>query len=65
MNPLEAAYWAGARDAATAIYSDLSSTPGVKWRARKRARDLLLAMNRLGGRELEDLVRSELGHRRS
>jgi hypothetical protein len=60
MNALEAAYWAGARDAATVIYSDLSQTPGVKWRARKRARDLLLAMNRLGGHELETMVRQDL-----
>jgi hypothetical protein len=62
MNALETAYWAGARDAATVIFSDLSHYPGVRWRARKRARDLLIAVNRLGGRELESMVREELQH---
>ncbi|HEV2317979.1 MAG TPA: hypothetical protein VGV89_10470 [Thermoplasmata archaeon] len=60
MNAIEAAYWAGARDAAAVIFSDLSNYPGVRSLAKNRARDLLDAMERLSGRQLGTLVHDEL-----
>lgn len=60
MNAIEAAYWAGARDAAAVIFSDLSHYPGVRALAKNRTRDLLDAMERLSGRQLGTLVHDEL-----
>ena len=60
MNALEAAYWAGARDAAAVIYSDLSHLPWVRPKTRERARALLLVMNELGGQDLDEQVHRRL-----
>jgi hypothetical protein len=64
MNALESAYWAGARDAAAAIYTELGQNPAVGAIARGRTRDLLVALTVRGGVELHELLREEIGRRR-
>jgi hypothetical protein len=56
MIPVEATYWAVARDSAAVINLDPSNAPGGRWGAPGPGR----ALDRLCGREPEMLLRGEL-----
>jgi hypothetical protein len=59
MNACESAYWAGARDAAAAIYCELNAIPSVGPKGKARARELMIALTVRGGAPLARMLRED------